>query len=145
MENDIIEKMETKRFYALLVRTIVGMFLMTSTIWGVYCMDNGISNRYESIWFNTLNILFLVVTWRASSVLGKIRKDRRLMGALNSEIYSVYNYKSLSTGFYAALISGLFLFVFGGLLNFSIRVGCLMLITITLFSAEIRRLILYKP
>lgn len=145
MENDIIEKMETKRFYALLIRTIVGALFMAGIIWTVFSLDNDIYNRFLGTWFFIFHTLFVVVAWRASSILQKIKANRKLAGALDSEIYSVYNYKALSTGFYAAIISGMFLFFFGELFNLSIRVGCLIVIAITFFSAEIRRLILYKP
>ena len=145
MENVTIEKMEVKRFYALLIRTIVGVLLMAMAIWGAFCLDNDIPSRFMGKWFVFLNILNMIIVWRTSSILETIKKSRKLAGALDSEIYSVYNYKALSTGFYAAIISGLFLSFFGGLFNFSIRVGCLLVVAISFFSVEIRRLILYKP
>lgn len=54
MENVTIEKMEVKRFYALLIRTIVGVLLMAMAIWGVFCLDNDIP---AGLWANGLFFL----------------------------------------------------------------------------------------
>ena len=72
-------------------------------------------------------------------------KEEKLAEALDGEIYSVYNYKSLATGFYAALISGGFIFMFGEYLNFSVHTGALIIVFIAGLSSQIRKLILYKP
>ena len=41
MENITIEKMEIKRFNALLMRTIVGMLFMGVLMWETFCLDIG--------------------------------------------------------------------------------------------------------
>lgn len=41
MENITIEKMEIKRFNALLMRTIVGMLFMGVLMWETFCLDTG--------------------------------------------------------------------------------------------------------
>ena len=46
MENITIEKMEIKRFNALLMRTIVGMLFMGVLMWETFCLDTG----RKSIW-----------------------------------------------------------------------------------------------
>ena len=74
-----------------------------------------------------------------------IKNDKRLAEALDGEIYSVYNYKSLATGFYAALIAGVIVFTFGDCLNLSVHIASLIIIFIAGLSSQIRKLILYKP
>lgn len=145
MENITIEKMEIKRFNALLVRTIASTLFMGWIAWWMYCIDNNENTRIMSYLNVFVLLTFLVVTWKTSTILEKIKNDKKLAEALDGEIYSVYNYKSLATGFYAALISGGFIFMFGEYLNFSVHTGALIIVFIAGLSSQIRKLILYKP
>lgn len=47
MENITIEKMEIKRFNALLMRTIVGMLFMGVLMWETFCLDTGRKGFWE--------------------------------------------------------------------------------------------------
>lgn len=144
MENLTIEKMEIKRFNALLVRTIAGMLLFGVLVWSTYLLDTDGGNSL-GLWLVFSNLLFMVVAWRASTILEKIKKDKKLHGALDNDIYSDYNHKAIATGFYATLISGLLLFFIGGLLDIPMRTACVIILFTTLFASEIRRLLLYNP
>ncbi len=145
MENITIEKMEIKRFNTLLVRTITSTLLMGWLAWWVYCIDNNENTRIMG-YINIFMVLISgVITWKTSAVLEKIKNDKRLAEALDGEIYSVYNYKSLATGFYAALISGVVVFTIGDYLNFSVHTGALIIVFVAGLSSQIRKLILYKP
>ena len=117
MENITIEKMEIKRFNALLMRTIVGMLFMGVLMWETFCLD----------------------------ILERIKKDKKLMGALDSEIYSDYNSKALTAGFYAAMQMGLLVYCFGDFFNLSVRMGALVIVVVAMLFSEIRRLLLYNP
>ena len=123
MENITIEKMEIKRFNALLMRTIVGMLFI----------------------FAFAVLLYVVVAIRASDILERIKKDKKLMGALDSEIYSDYNSKALTAGFYAAMQMGLLVYCFGDFFNLSVRMGALVIVVVAMLFSEIRRLLLYNP
>lgn len=144
MGNVTIEKMEIKRFNALLLRTIVGLLFMGGVIWSSFSFDIG-RDELLSMWCIPFNLLYVVVAWRASTVLEKIKKDKRMAGALDSEIYSDYNHKALATGFYAAIVASLLVYCFGGWLHISLHTATLLIITIALFSSEIRKLLLYNP
>lgn len=41
MENITIEKMEIKRFNALLMRVIAGLLVIGGVMWETYCLDTG--------------------------------------------------------------------------------------------------------
>ena len=90
MENITIEKMEIKRFNALLMRTIVGMLFMGVLMWETFCLDTGRKGFLGETWyiFAFAVLLYVVVAIRASDILERIKKDKKLMGALDSEIYS---------------------------------------------------------
>ena len=128
MENITIEKMEIKRFNALLMRTIVGMLFMGVLMWETFAV-----------------LLYVVVAIRASDILEGIKKDKKLMGALDSEIYSDYNSKALTAGFYAAMQMGLLVYCFGDFFNLSVRMGALVIVVVAMLFSEIRRLLLYNP
>lgn len=145
MENFTIEKMEIKRFNALLVRTIASTLLMGWIVWEMYCMDNNVHTKIMSYLNILVLLIFMIVTWKTSATLEKIKNDKRLAEALDGEIYSVYNYKSLATGFYAALIGGGVVFILGEPLNLSVHTGALIIVFIAGLSSQIRKLILYKP
>ena len=147
MENFTIEKMEIKRFNALLVRTIASALLLGVLIWETFCLDTSSKGFIGGIWyiFVFAVLLFVVVAIRAADVLERIKKDKKLMGALDSEIYSEYNSKALTTGFYAAIQMGLLVYCFGDFFNLSVRMGALIIVTVTVLISEIRRLLLYNP
>lgn len=115
MENITIEKMEIKRFNALLMRTVVGMLFMGVLMWETFCLDTGRKGFLGETWyiFAFAVLLYVVVAIRASDILERIKKDKKLMGALDSEIYSDYNSKALTAGFYAAMQMGLLVYCFG--------------------------------
>ena len=121
MENITIEKMEIKRFNALLMRTIVGMLFMGVLMWETFCLDTGRKG-------------FLGETWYIFA-----------FGALDSEIYSEYNSKGLTAGFYAAMQMGLLVYCFGDFFNLSVRMGALVIVVVAMLFSEIRRLLLYNP
>ena len=83
MENFTIEKMEIKRFNALLVRTIASALLLGVLIWETFCLDTS------------------------------------------------------SKGF--------IVYCFGDFFNLSVRMGALIIVTVTVLISEIRRLLLYNP
>ena len=87
MENITIEKMEIKRFNALLMRTIVGMLFMGVLMWETFCLDTGRKGFLGETWyiFAFAVLLYVVVAIRASDILERIKKDKKLMGALDSE------------------------------------------------------------
>ena len=147
MENFTIEKMEIKRFNALLVRTIASALLLGVLIWETFSLDTSIKGFIGGIWyiFVFAVLLFVVVAIRAADVLERIKKDKKLMGALDSEIYSEYNSKALTAGFYAAIQMGLLVYCFGDFFNLSVRMGALIIVTVTVLISEIRRLLLYNP
>ena len=145
MENFTIEKMEIKRFNALLVRTIASTLLLGWIAWWIYCIDNNESTWGMSYFNAFVLLIYAAVAWKTSATLEKIKNDKRLAEALDGEIYSVYNYKSLATGFYAALIAGVIVFTFGDCLNLSVHIASLIIIVIAGLSSQIRKLILYKP
>jgi len=140
MENITIEKMEIKRFNALLMRTIVGMLFMGVLMWETFCLDTGRKGFLGETWY-----IFAVVAIRASDILERIKKDKKLMGALDSEIYSDYNSKALTAGFYAAMQMGLLVYCFGDFFNLSVRMGALVIVVVAMLFSEIRRLLLYNP
>ena len=127
MENFTIEKMEIKRFNALLDTSSKGFI---GGIWYIFVFAV---------------LLFVVAAIRAADVLERIKKDKKLMGALDSEIYSEYNFKALTAGFYAAIQMGLLVYCFGDFFNLSVRMGALIIVTVTVLISEIRRLLLYNP
>ena len=137
MENITIEKMEIKRFNALLMRTIVGMLFMGVLMWETFCLDTGRKGFLGETWY-----IFAI---RASDILERIKKDKKLMGALDSEIYSDYNSKALTAGFYAAMQMGLLVYCFGDFFNLSVRMGALVIVVVAMLFSEIRRLLLYNP
>lgn len=147
MENFTIEKMEIKRFNALLVRTIASALLLGVLIWETVCLDTSSKGFIGGIWyiFVFAVLLFVVAAIRAADVLERIKKDKKLMGALDSEIYSEYNSKALTAGFYAAIQMGLLVYCFGDFFNLSVRMGALIIVTVTVLISEIRRLLLYNP
>ena len=51
MENITIEKMEIKRFNALLMRTIVGMLFMGVLMWETFCLDTGRKGFLGETWY----------------------------------------------------------------------------------------------
>ena len=110
MENFTIEKMEIKRFNALLVRTIASALLLGVLIWETFCLDTSSKGFIGGIWyiFVFAVLLFVVVAIRAADVLERIKKDKKLMGALDSEIYSEYNSKALTAGYTNGIVSVLF-------------------------------------
>ena len=140
MENITIEKMEIKRFNALLMRTIVGMLFMGVLMWETFCLDTGRKGFLGETWyiFAFAVLLYVVVAIR-------IKKDKKLMGALDSEIYSDYNSKALTAGFYAAMQMGLLVYCFGDFFNLSVRMGALVIVVVAMLFSEIRRLLLYNP
>ncbi|MFT0206274.1 hypothetical protein ACMSFV_20510 [Bacteroides thetaiotaomicron] len=109
MENITIEKMEIKRFNALLMRTIVGMLFMGVLMWETFCLDTGRKGFLGETWyiFAFAVLLYVVVAIRASDILERIKKDKKLMGALDSEIYSDYNSKALTAGFLCSYANGI--------------------------------------
>ena len=141
MENFTIEKMEIKRFNALLVRTIASALLLGVLIWETFCLDTSSKGFIGGIWyiFVFAVLLFVVVAIRAADVLERIKKDKKLMGA------SEYNSKALTAGFYAAIQMGLLVYCFGDFFNLSVRMGALIIVTVTVLISEIRRLLLYNP
>ena len=147
MENFTIEKMEIKRFNALLVRTIASALLLGVLIWETFCLDTSSKGFIGGIWyiFVFAVLLFVVAAIRAADVLERIKKDKKLMGALDSEIYSEYNFKALTAGFYAAIQMGLLVYCFGDFFNLSVHIASLIIIFIAGLSSQIRKLILYKP
>ena len=147
MENITIEKMEIKRFNALLMRTIVGMLFMGVLMWETFCLDTGRKGFLGETWyiFAFAVLLSVVVAIRASDILERIKKDKKLMGALDSEIYSDYNSKALTAGFYAAMQMGLLVYCFGDFFNLSVRMGALVIVVVAMLFSEIRRLLLYNP
>lgn len=147
MENITIEKMEIKRFNALLMRVIAGLLLFGVLMWETYCLDGGKKIAYGSSAYTlgfTL-LLFVVIAIRTSDILERIKKDKKLMGALDSEIYSVYNYKALAAGFYAAMQMGVLVYCFGDFFHLSVRMGALIILTVAMLASEIKRLFLYNP
>ena len=155
MENITIEKMEIKRFNALLMRTIVGMLFMGVLMWETFCLDTGRKGFLGETWyiFAFAVLLYVVVanssmvaiTHNFSDILERIKKDKKLMGALDSEIYSDYNSKALTAGFYAAMQMGLLVYCFGDFFNLSVRMGALVIVVVAMLFSEIRRLLLYNP
>ena len=147
MENITIEKMEIKRFNALLMRTIVGMLFMGVLMWETFCLDTGRKGLLGETWyiFAFAVLLYVVVAIRASDILERIKKDKKLMGALDSAIYSDYNSKALTAGFYAAMQMGLLVYCFGDFFNLSVRMGALVIVVVAMLFSEIRRLLLYNP
>ena len=147
MENITIEKMEIKRFNALLMRTIVGMLFMGVLMWETFCLDTGRKGFLGETWyiFAFAVLLYVVVAIRASDILERIKKDKKLMGSLDSEIYSDYNSKALTAGFYAAMQMGLLVYYFGDFFNLSVRMGALVIVVVAMLFSEIRRLLLYNP
>ena len=143
----LIEKMEIKRFNALLMRTIVGMLFMGVLMWETFCLDTGRKGFLGETWyiFAFAVLLYVVVAIRASDILERIKKDKKLMGALDSEIYSDYNSKALTAGFYAAMQMGLLVYCFGDFFNLSVRMGALVIVVVAMLFSEIRRLLLYNP
>ena len=134
MENITIEKMEIKRFNALLMRTIVGMLFMGVLMWETFCLDTGRKGFLGETWyiFAFAVLLYVVVAIRASDIL-------------ESEIYSDYNSKALTAGFYAAMQMGLLVYCFGDFFNLSVRMGALVIVVVAMLFSEIRRLLLYNP
>ena len=63
MENFTIEKMEIKRFNALLVRTIASALLLGVLIWETFCLDTSSKGFIGGIWyiFVFAVLLFVVV------------------------------------------------------------------------------------
>ena len=74
MENITIEKMEIKRFNALLMRTIVGMLFMGVLMWETFCLDTGRKGFLGETWyiFAFAVLLYVVVAIRASDILERI-------------------------------------------------------------------------
>ena len=70
MENITIEKMEIKRFNALLMRTIVGMLFMGVLMWETFCLDTGRKGFLGETWyiFAFAVLLYVVVAIRASAL-----------------------------------------------------------------------------
>ena len=66
MENITIEKMEIKRFNALLMRTIVGMLFMGVLMWETFCLDTGRKGFLGETWyiFAFAVLLYVVVAIR---------------------------------------------------------------------------------
>ena len=81
-------------------------------------------------------LLYVVVAIRASDILERIKKDKKLMGALDSEIYSDYNSKALTAGFYAAMQMGLLVYCFGDFFNLSVRMGALVIVVVAMLSQK---------
>lgn len=146
MEELSIEKMEMKRYRALWIRTIASVIMMSWITWFVYTIDKtgGITRIISFINIGVIAI-DIPIMWITSNVFEKIQKDKRLAAALDSEIYTEYKYKSLATGFYAALAAGLLVFIFGGWLNLTVRTASMIIIFIAGTAMEVQRLILYKP
>ena len=85
------------------------MLFMGVLMWETFCLDTGRKGFLGETWyiFAFAVLLYVVVAIRASDILEGIKKDKKLMGALDSEIYSDYNSKALTAGFYAAMQMGL--------------------------------------
>lgn len=141
-----IEKMEMKRYRALWIRTIASVIMMSWITWFVYTIDKtgGITRIISFINIGVIAI-DIPIMWITSNVFEKIQKDKRLAAALDSEIYKEYKYKSLATGFYAALAAGLLVFIFGNMLNLTVHTASMIIIFIAGTAMEVQRLILYKP
>ena len=110
MENFTIEKMEIKRFNALLVRTIASALLLGVLIWETFCLDTSSKGFIGGIWYIFVFAVLL-----------------------------------LTAGFYAAIQMGLLVYCFGDFFNLSVRMGALIIVTVTVLISEIRRLLLYNP
>ena len=93
-----IEEMERKRFYVLLIKTIVVLLWSIVLVCKWWVFGFGESNKIISYSFIGGTLLFVVITWWASSVLEKIKKDKKIGQALESELYTLYNYKAVETG-----------------------------------------------
>ena len=79
MEKITIEKMEIKRFNALLVRTIASALLLGVLIWETFCLDTSSKGFIGGIWYIFVYavLLFDVVAIRAADVLERIKKDKK--------------------------------------------------------------------
>ena len=87
MENFTIEKMEIKRFNALLVRTIASTLLLGWIAWWIYCIDNNESTWGMSYFNAFVLLIYAAVAWKTSATLEKIKNDKRLAEALDGEIF----------------------------------------------------------
>ena len=76
MENFTIEKMEIKRFNALLVRTIASTLLLGWIAWWIYCIDNNESTWGMSYFNAFVLLIYAAVAWKTSATLEKIRMIR---------------------------------------------------------------------
>lgn len=140
-----IEEMERKRFYVLLIKTIVVLLWSIVLVCKWWVFGFGESNKIISYSFIGGTLLFVVITWWVSSVLEKIKKDKKIEQALESELYTLYNYKAVETGFYAALISGVIVFCVGLATDIPASLAAFLVSVSAGIASDIRRLILYRP
>lgn len=140
-----IEEMERKRFYVLLIKTIVVLLWSIVLVCKWWVFGFGESNKIISYSFIGGTLLFVVITWWVSSVLEKIKKDKKIEQALESELYTFYNYKAVETGFYAALISGVIVFCVGLATDIPASLAAFLVAVSAGIASDIRRLILYRP
>ena len=122
--------------------------------WWVQFLDDDIKiafkvfvcfKHFSNFIMTVYNSSMVTVTHNFSDILERIKKDKKLMGALDSEIYSDYNSKALTAGFYAAMQMGLLVYCFGDFFNLSVRMGALVIVVVAMLFSEIRRLLLYNP
>ena len=142
MEAVNIKEMEKKRFYAILIRCIASTLLLGSAFFISLDFSKVNSPLHQSLIF--FNLLFIIVSWRTSTILEKIQKNQQLASALDGEIYLIYKYKVFMTGFFAAIGTALFLFCFNWLLELSVPSSCIAIVFVGSIATEIHRIILYK-
>ena len=142
METNLIEKMEKKRFYALLMRTISGVIMFGIAI--VMSLTSSSPNLVLKFYI-LFTLVYIVVNWRTCTVLEKIQKDKRLANALNSEMYASYKYRSMATGLYSTITCVFLIFCLDGLFVISIQSYCMIILFVAVFAVQVHQLILYKP
>lgn len=144
-ENVNIEKMERKRFYALLIKTVAALLWTVFFIWQWWVIDFSVSTVDEIFFycFLAVGVLFIGTVWWSASVLRKIKKDKRLQQALDTELYTLYEHKAIATGFCTALIVGMFLFSVSLVIDIPASLAAFFVAAAAGFASEIRRLILY--
>lgn len=141
-----IEEMERKRFYVLLVETSVSLLFSIFLIWRLWMidLDISVSRLVDCCFIGSVLLVWAVRSW-GFSVLRKIRREKRLEQALDSELYTLYNYKAAMVGFCAVGIAGAIVMCMGFVFNLSAVSAVYMVLAAGWFAFDIRRLILYRP